>query len=101
VRIVAEDDITRQKESGSATQVMRYPGSVTIRTAHGETYAAKIVIEFQADLAMADAFETTVRYIDPDAGILAIQRTRKVNILGMTGSEHHETLKLLSAKQTR
>ncbi len=98
VRIVEEDDIKRRKESGTATQAIAYTGSVRMRTTRGEVDAAKIVIEFEADLALADAIERTVRYVTAENGIVAIQRTRTVKILGMGGTEHSETLQLVRTK---
>lgn len=98
VRIVAEDNITQRRESGTATQRIRYEGAVRMHTPIGETAASTIVIEFEADLAMADAIERTVRFVAANAGIVAISRTRRVNVLGLPGSEHRQTLQLLSAK---
>jgi len=94
IRVVAADDPSRNKERGSVTQTTTFAGSSILRTSLGKITARRIIIEFQADMSMADATERTVMYVSDEHGIVAERRSRSVKILGMQGSEHHETLVL-------
>jgi len=94
IRVVAEDDPVRGKERGTARQIAVCDGVYTMRTPIGEVTAHRIIIEFEADLSMADATERTEMYVSAEHGIVAERRTRSVKVLGMQGSEHHETVVL-------
>lgn len=92
MRVVSESNPAHKRENGDATQTIIHAGGVRLRTAIGELDAVKIIIDFTADLTMADAVERTELYVNPEHGIVAEKRSRRVDILGVGGSTEEEQL---------
>lgn len=92
MRVVSDSNPAQRKETGDAHQTITNNGMVRLRTALGELDAVKLTIEFEADMSMADATETTELYINADHGVIAERRTRTVKILGGIGGGTHEEI---------
>lgn len=98
LRVVSDSNPAQKKESGDAKQTISHNGMVRIRTALGELDAMKILIDFEADMSVANATEKTELYVNEDHGIVAEKRTRKIKIFGLGGSTLEELLTIASDK---
>ncbi len=87
----------RQRESGTATRTIEYVDDQVIRTPLGEFLAKRIVVEFVADLRLADARTTSTLYVVEGLGVVAEEREEEIKIFGVIGRPTRRTFLLASS----
>jgi hypothetical protein len=83
-------NVARQRESGRARRAITYIDDQRVRTPLGEFLAHRIVVEFTADLRMAEADETTTYWVTEERGVIAVAHEKKLTILQMPASRKKE-----------
>jgi hypothetical protein len=83
MRVLDASDPRRSKESGSATRSMVYSRDERLQTPLGEIDAARIDLEFIADLKVAEARERATWHVVPGRGIVVEQFDGTVHIVGL------------------
>ncbi len=96
IRVVDRDRPLRQKESGTATRTIEYVDDQLIRTPLGEFLAKRVVVEFVADLRLADARTTSTLYVVEGLGVVAEEREEEIKIFGVIGRPTRRTFLLAS-----
>lgn len=92
IRVVDIANVDRVREQGRVTQTIEHAGGQTIGVGGDLIDVACLSVRFEADLRMADARTTTLLYVEPGRGVVAIDRTKSISILGLPGREQRRLL---------
>lgn len=94
MRVVDSRRPQRQRERGQATRTIEYVDDVVLRTPLGDLPTKRLEITFHADLRLADAEETETLYLAPGLGVVAMERSRTIRVLGLPGQTTFQTLRI-------
>ncbi len=89
-------DPARQRESGTATRTIEYVRDQRLRLPHGEgdLDARRVVVDFEADLRLANVRTMTILYVVPGLGPVVEERLEVIEVLGLPARLTRQTLVL-------
>lgn len=92
--VVNENNPTRQRESGTATQTITYLNDCQVRVQLGTFVAHRLSVVFTADLKLAQVHVETILYVVPGYGVLIEETKKTIRILGIF-PQHENTIRVL------
>jgi hypothetical protein len=92
MRVLDAENTDHQRESGTATRTIEYADVERIRTSQGTFTAARIEVQFTADLNLAEASNQHTYWVVPGRGIVALKLSETIRVLGLKQRPREQTL---------